>query len=409
MNRAFKAHIKPLGMILGVSFFGILASAVFQLIAIRSLGATDYARFAAYVAVINIVAIGSAALRNSVAVAAAGGSEKFLTGRLPLSRDGSRVEAIVLSVISIAMMLVSVLPMNLSSGFNAEPLILSALIIIPSFFFARSQGFIQGRGKPQSVVYWTTGMQILQVLALLVVSFRGISVNEVLAVMAITSLLGAIGAGFQVRIKKFMTPNPAFTAESVIVLLLTIVFAWLTNIDVLYVSTQGAASSGFYAANAVLVKTTFIIPTALMLYMLPRFARLRAKGDFTKRETNPSLVITSVSAVLVFMVFFAFGNPIIQLLYGDAYAPGATLLPWMSLMWLPWVLVQTALIPLTAFASKAAVIVLLFGALAQWITASFCLPNLGLFMTLNGVLGSVIFAGLLFLQRLYRQQSARSV
>lgn len=397
-----RPHIRALSEIFIFSFVGILATALLQIVLIRGLGVIDFGVFASYMAIVNIVAIGSSALRSSIAVNTATSRGSFSSS---ISRfDSSLVESLVSSVFVI-LVIAALSIFGAQTQFDDPWMFLFLVVtIFPTFLFARGQGLIQGDGRSREVVLWTTGIQVFLLVLATIGVIAGARVYFMVAAVFFTTAIGAVGTSWQAKVLRLRTGARPFGGTTLTVLILATVFAWVTNIDVFLVSESSSSeAAGFYAASATLVKTTFIIPSMLALYLLPRFARVSQGAQGTKAGVFVSLAITGLSSVLFFVVFLLTGEPIVRVLFGESYIDSASLLPWLALMWLPWAMSQALLIRLTAIASKVAATALTLTAVIQIIGASLTLPDLYQFMFFNGILGSVTFFALLLTERVWHR------
>ncbi|MHA6667348.1 oligosaccharide flippase family protein [Homoserinimonas sp. A447] len=387
----FSQHGKALFEIGLASGLGIIASAGFQVVATRGLGPESFGLLAAFLALINIASIGSSALRNSVAVAMA---ESLTKPFDPPSRrrwlDSSMVEALVLGgACTVGVLLAS--PWLASSiESNVVALILTAATVTPYFLFSRSLGLLQGTGDSRSVVWWSTGAQLAQLALALVALALGYDAIGILVVFLITVILGTIGSTYHARRLTITPQRRPFSVSSTVVLLLTIAFAWLTNVDVILVRT-GASElvAGSFAAAAVLVKTTLILPATLSLYLLPRFVSSRGNHALTKLGVNLTLAVTFAGGLVIFLTLLLAGELIVAILFGPGYELTVGFLPALALMWLPWAMTQAVLVRITSFASKAGLTLMLLAAVVQWVGSVALLPDVTAMIILNGSLGIV--------------------
>ncbi|WP_104130346.1 hypothetical protein [Cryobacterium sp. N21] len=411
----FAQHGKALLEIGALSALGILATAGFQVAASRGLGPGGFGLLAAFLAIINVAAVGSSALRNSVAVVAAdsrlSGQSLVKVPGLGTARrrlDSSMVEALVLG--GVGMVVLSVVSPWLARSLetNVTALVLTAATILPYFLFARAQGLLQGTGDSRSVVMWTTGSQVAQLLLALVAIALGFGAIGILVVVLVTATAGALGAAYQTRRLTIPVIRKPFSIASSVVLLLTIAFAWLTNADVILVRS-GASEliAGSFAAAAVLIKTTLILPTTLSLYLLPRFVNRRGDASMTKFGVNITLALTFLSGIAMFLVVLIAGKPLVLLIFGSGYEMAVALLPWLALMWLPWAMALAVLVRITAAVSKTSLVVLLLVVAIQWLGSTAILPDIYGMMAFNGSLGGVTLA-LLFLIHLRKTRSVET-
>ena len=385
-----RQHGRPLLEIAIVSGFGILASAGFQVVASRGLGPEGFGLLAAFLAVINIAAIGSAALRNSVAVQIAATAGTYQpSGRRRF--DASLIEAAVLGTVFTAVLLVASPGLAGALQSNELALLLAAGTVLPYFLFARSLGLLQGRGRTRSVVWWSTGAQVAQLVLAIVALSLGFGAVGILAMFLGTIVFASFSSSYQTRRLALSPATIPFSVNSITVVLLTIAFAWLTNVDVILVrSGTTEVMAGSYAAAAVLVKTTLILPATLSLYLLPRFVTNRNNSRVTRLGVNLSLGITLAGGLLIAGLLWVAGAVIVALLFGEGYEVTIGLLPLLALAWVPWAMVQAILVRITSIGSKAGLGVLLLAIAVQWVGVTLLLPNIYAMIIFNGSVGVAV-------------------
>ncbi|HWH25500.1 MAG TPA: hypothetical protein VNT53_02495 [Pseudolysinimonas sp.] len=391
------------------SGFGILASAGFQVVATRGLGPKEFGLLAAFLALINIAAIGSAALRNSVAVTIASAPASATT-RIGRRIDSSLIEALALGGI-FAVGLIAASPW-LAGSLQSSPVALAvtAATIVPYFLFARGLGILQGRGRSRAVVWWSTGAQFVQLILAVLALALGYGAVGILVVFLVSVLVATIGSGYQTRHLMSPVTTRPFEIDSMVVVALTIAFAWLTNVDVILVKA-GAADllAGSYAAAAVLVKTTLILPATLSLYLLPRFVGSRGNVALTRLGVRLTLLFTFLGGVVILAVLTLGGGLIVPLLYGPGYQLTISLLPWLCLMWLPWAMTQAILVRITSISSKVGLAILGGAMVAQWVGCNLVLPNIQAMIAVNTSIGVVSFVALFLVHHRHAQRIPEDV
>lgn len=385
-------HARALAGVLVVSAVGVASTAAFQLLVIRGLGPSVYGLLASFLALINVASIGSAALRNSVAVATAEAR------RRPVRRgprlDGSTIEALVLGAICTVGVLVAS-PLLGSGEVSPLALVFAALTVGPYFLFARAQGLLQGAGRARAVVLWSTGAQVLQLGLSVVALALGWSAVGVLGALLLTSVLGTVGAAAQARRGALGTGPRAFSADTVVVLLLTVVFTWVTSMDVVLVRGGSPADvAGAYAAAVTVIKTILIVPSTLSLYLLPRFVARRDDSSMTRLGVAVTLGITLVASLVMVGLVTWLGD-VVAAIFGDGYAQTAELLPLLAVAWIPWAMAQGLLIRLTAASTRVGVGALLVLALVQWFGGKAALPSVETFIVFNGAVGVAVLVAFL--------------
>lgn len=376
-----------------LSGLGILATSGFHVVTGRGLGPAAFGLLAAFLAIVNIAAIGSSALQNSVAVATARALHAPRVDAGPRRRwmDSSAIEALVLGGIGT---IVVVLAAPLLADWlrsSTLALFLAALSILPGFVFSRAQGILQGAGDARSVAAWSTGSQLLRLLLAAAAIAAGLgAVTVLLAVLAAIAAV-AVGATIQASRLRVSHATVPFTAKSIVVLLLVISFAWLTNIDVVLV--RGGASeleSGSFAAAAVIIKMILLVPTTLSLYLLPRFVNRQGDHATVRYGVNVLLGTILLGGLAMALAVTFFGGLITLILFGSGYDLAAQYLPLMAVAYLPWAMAQGMLIQLTASASRTGLATLIVAAILQWVGASLVLPNIWAMIALMGALGTVV-------------------
>lgn len=372
--------------LLALSLLGILASAGFQILVIRQLGPTSFGILAAYFALINVAAIGSSAVRNSVAVGVA---------RTDLHREGVRDRSFLESVLYGLAFAIAVAVMLATGAYTSS--LASALVlvaIIPYFIFARAQGLMQGNRHVTRVLVWSTAAQIAQlVLALLALSLGAGWLGVLGATALVTLLSAALSTADSRRINLNSTVRP-FMPVTVKALLNTIAFTWLISMDVTWVQLFSSdETAGQYSATTAIVKMAFLVPTTLALYLLPRFARNLHDRSYQLRAVLWSAGAALVSGLLLAAVLWAW-PALLTLVLGSAYSNAQTIAVAIAVAFLPWVIAQALVTQVTAYGSVASVVLLVAAAGVQFGLARLVLPNLGAWILAQGVLGVFVLAGL---------------
>jgi O-antigen/teichoic acid export membrane protein len=252
-----------------LSGIGILATFLFQVATARLLSPSEYGLVAAYLAIVNIAAIGAGALQNAVTVQVAkqingprpSSSSQYSTviRRLFSTFDATTIEAAVLGFSGAILLLIFFKP--LSQELHTAPVILvAAAATIPiSFFISRDLGILQGKELTVATVTWSTLSAVLRlllaVLFLLAFQNAGAAILGVFIALVIT----VIALWIQVKQSNYKSTHRPFNVASVSVIGITILFAWLTNIDIVYVRADlSGTEAGNYAVAASIIKATLI-------------------------------------------------------------------------------------------------------------------------------------------------------
>lgn len=397
-----RRHSGALVTVGALSVAGILATGGFHVLTGRGLGPGAYGLLAAFLAIVNIAAIGASALQNSVAVATARAVHSPQPGnpRRRFGMDTSTIEALTLGLIGTIIVIVAAPPLAQTLGSSTTAIYLAALTIIPGFLFSRAQGLLQGLGDARSVAAWSTVGQIMRVAFAGAAIAAGLGAVTVLVAVLLSICVVTAGAMWQTTRLTVHSAQVPFNSNSVVLLLLTISFAWITNIDVILV--RGGTTelvSGSFAAAAVLTKMMLLIPTTLSLYLLPRFVSRQGDHKTVRFGINVVLLTVLGGGLAMLLAVSIFGDLIVGLLFGDGFGMAASYLPWLTLAYLPWAMAQGLLIRLTATGSRWALATLLLAATGEWVAAAFLLPNVEALIAAIGIIGFATLA-LFFIRHL---------
>lgn len=399
-----RSHAKGLSAVAIATIVGVVASFVFQIVSARYLAPADFGLLAAFFVVVNVAAIGSSSLQNLVTVHTA----SALTDAVEEERRHRwPVDALVLGGIGLGV--VAALSPLLAGLLDTQVwIILAAAACIPlSFLFAQYLGLLQGSGRVASAVWWSTQSLVIRVALTAVVVLVGLGLSGVIGAVVAATLVALIGAWWAAR----SIPRPiqgAFSVAGLIIIVLTISFAWLTSSDVLLLRAGASETlAGHYAAVAVLVKAAFLLPSTLSLYLLPRFVRNRDNPRLVRLGVLATAGLAAVTGIALVLFFLLFGPLVISLLYGPAYEQAAELLVPVSLAYLPWIVAQGMLIRMTASASKVAAAVLVLSVAGQWVAFTSVIPDVAALLVWQAVIGSVVLVTFVAIESTQARQHHR--
>ncbi|GIG20175.1 hypothetical protein Cch01nite_08990 [Cellulomonas chitinilytica] len=386
-------------LLIGVAtVVGALAALAFQILSARALGPSEFGLLAAFLAILNVAAIASAALQNSVAVRTA---EQLAAPTVAAAdKAGRRVsDATILGVG--AALVVALLTPALARSLDTDSVIvlLAALAIPLSFWLAEDVGVLQGSGNAFGAVAWTTVSLIARVLLVLVSMWVGFGIGGVLGSVLVATALALVGARMTTR----RMPHPrasVFNPSGLTVLALSASMAWLINADVVMVRAGAPGDvAGNFASAAILVKASFMLPSTLSLYLLPRFVRNRHNVSLVRTGEMLTIGITAASGLLLTLVFWVAGDFIANLVYGPGFEDTGTFLVPLSLVYLPWMVAQAVLIRLTADASRPAAVTVLVAIAVQAVGFTLALPDVTTLMWIQAAVGAAVLGAFLLLVR----------
>ncbi|HJS29395.1 MAG TPA: oligosaccharide flippase family protein [Anaerolineales bacterium] len=108
--------------------------------------------------------------------------------------------------------------------------------------------------------------------------------------------------------------------------------AALINMDLLFVSGNFSSdAAGIYAAGVLLRRILLLLPAAAVIVMYPRIAAAVAQKTLPDLEIRWGAGLVSAVMVVLVGIYFAAGEPIVRLVFGEAYAGAGPSLGWMGL------------------------------------------------------------------------------
>lgn len=401
-----RSHATALGSVGVASIVGAVAAFAFQVVTARIIGPDNFGLLAAFFSIVNVAAIGSSALQNSVAVQTAESGSMMV-------RSGARVpvDALIVGLVGGALV-VAISPLLADALGSSLGIVVAAAVSIPlSFLFAAYVGRIQGAGRATAAVGWSTASLVLRVLIAVPTLLLGAGVGGAAGAVVAATGLATVGAAVTAR----RTPAPRrtiFTADGATIMVITIALAWLTSADVFFLRVLAPpVLAGEYASVAVLVKASFILPSTLSLYLLPRFARNRESVDLTRVGVFASIGVSAAAGLVLLLAFWLVGGPVIDVILSGGYAGAKPLLVPIAAAYVPWIILQGLLIQLISDASRVAAVALVMGIGIQAAIFFIFLPDLGATLVAFGILGWVLCGVLVaaIMIRLRRVSSDRSV
>ena len=385
------SHARGLAVVVIASAVGILASFGFQVVSARYLGVADFGLLAAFLVIINVASVGSSALQNSVTVHTAAAERSASRGQWP-------VEALILGFAGAAA--VAIVSPWLADGLDTDVVVvLAAAAFIPlAFVFADGLGVLQGSGRVSTAVWWSTLAQIARIVLAVIVVAIGAGLAGMVGAVIGAVILTVLGVTWSGRMLHRPTRS-VFNLAGGTIIVLTVCFAWLINSDVIFL--RGGAQDevvGSYAAAAVLVKTGFLIPATLSLYLLPRFVRQRDNRAVSRVGVLVTLALSLATSAAMLVLFALLGPWLIGLLYGPQYAAGAELRVPLTVAYLPWIAAQGLLIKLTSSASRAGALLVIAATIAQAALFPFVIPDVPAMLVTFGVIGAIVLVGFLIVE-----------
>lgn len=405
LNGHVRAHARGMSVVAAATIIGVAASFLAQVLSARYLAPADFGLFSAFLVIVNVAAVGSSSLQNTVTVHTAyrpSGSTSRRVSRWPW-------EAIAVGVAG-GSIIALISPVIADALTTDVAVVLAAAASVPlSFVFADALGLLQGSGDVSRAVWWTTASQLVRIGLVLLTILVGAGIGGVIG--AVIGSIAVCLAGAEWAARRIRRPETgAFSVTGVTIIVMTVAFAWLTMSDVFFLRA-GAPEQivGAYAAATVLVRAGFLVPSTLSLYLLPRFVRNRDNPRLSRVGVLATLAVSFATSGAMILLFALLGDWLVALLYGDAYRGAAALLVPTAIAYLPWIAAQGLLIKMTSSASKSAAVTLLVAALAQWILFTAVIPDIGAMLWAYGIIGAVALITFLIVDALHTRRAGAKV
>lgn len=402
-----RTHAKALMAVGVASALGIVASFAFQLVSARFISPADLGLLAAFLVIVNVAAIGSASLQSTVTVQTA----QALTSADDAPRRPRQwpLDALLLGIGGGAV--VALLSPWLATALNTTPLvILAAAATIPlSFVFADAMGLLQGSGKVAQAVWWSTTSQVARVIFAVLAIAIGTGLGGIMGAVLAALIVAVLGGVWAAR--KVPRPrNGVFTSSGIAIVVLSVAFAWLTSSDVIFLRAGAPEDlAGIYASAIVLVKTGFLLPSTLSLYLLPRFVKHRDNPELSRIGVLATLGLSIATSAVMILVFLVLGDWIIGLIYKPDYAAAAELLVPTALAYAPWIAAQGMMIKMTSSASRGAAAILIAAAAAQWVSFTLAIPNVPAMLISYAAIGTAVLIAFFAIDMRNARRLRRSV
>ena len=400
-------HVVPVLLVGLATAVGTVAGFAAQAISARGIGPQDFGLLAAFLAIVNVAAVGASSMQNAVAVGIAADSPA-LDDALTPRRRVSPATVLGLGGGVIVLLLTPALVRTLDT--TPAVVLLAAAVIPLCFWLSEAVGVFQGVGRSAEAVWWTTISLVARVLLMLAAVAAGLGIAGMLAAVLLSTAVAAFGSWLPTRhIGGGRRDRAVFSRNGVTVLLLSLMFAWLISADVIILrASTPVAAAGYFASAAILVKAVFMLPSTLSLYLLPRFVRNRDNDQLVRIGERVTIAATAVTGVGMAAVFWGLGAPIARLVYGSEFTAAGDLLLPLALAYLPWIMAWGLLIRLTAVGSRPAVVVLVVATLVQLAGLALAVPDITAMVWVQATVGLAVLAAFFELVRRLNRSPDRS-
>ncbi|GMR04830.1 MAG: oligosaccharide flippase family protein [Thermodesulfobacteriota bacterium] len=328
-------------ILLAGTMIGNISNYLFQFYMGKSLSIEDYGAMNAVFSMLVIVAVPSTTIMLVVA--------RYVS-RFRTNGEWDKISALARSSLIKMAMLGGVffLPFLIFRGpiagylriSSTVPVVIVGIGVFSAFIITVNFGVLQGLQKFYS---FGAGMGMTGLLKLgfgVALVITGFGLNGAtasltmasLAVFAVTTVpiaafyrKGAIGALVERHTREIV-------GYSVPVLLSTVAFSALTNLDIILVKHYfPAMDAGLYAGMAILGRTILYLPAAFVLALFPIVSGSKESDESTFRILDKALFYTVTISIAGVLLFAVFPDEIIRLSFGGRFLAVAPLLKYYAL------------------------------------------------------------------------------
>ncbi len=260
--------------------------------------------------------------------------------------------------------------LNINTRF---PLILIGISLLISLLLPINMGILQGLQKFGYLGLSGILSGVLRLACGVLLISRGLGVNGAIVAGIIPSLVMLFITFYPIRFlfnKAVHNDNERYTKEillySLPVTLSTFCFTGIINIDLVLVKHFfSPEDAGNYAAVAILGRSIFYLPGAIILAMFPMVSESHTLNKDTHGLLNKALLFTLLLSGVGLVLFFVFPSQLMGLLMGKKFIATAPLLRIFGLAMLPFALLNILINFNLAKHSTKFVYTLVFGCLLE--------------------------------------------
>ncbi|MFQ5900721.1 MAG: oligosaccharide flippase family protein [Thermodesulfobacteriota bacterium] len=315
------------------SITGNVSNYLFQFFMGRYLSIEDYGAMNAVFSIMIIVGLPTTAIMLVIAKYIATFKAKGEEAKVSSLYQNSLIKMAVLGVVCVAPFFVF---NSLIAGYlkidSGWPAIIIGIGLFFSFVIAVNLGMLQGLKRFYCLgAGMGLGGPIRLIFGALLV-FLGLGLNGALASTIFSGLL--IFVITTIPLSAYFKKREAVEKDtkdillySIPVLLSCLIFATMTNIDLIMVKHFFTPEqAGLYAAVTILAKTILYLPSAFVLAMFPIVSESHALNHNVFKVLDKGLFYTVVISVAGLLIFYLFPEPTIRTLFGDRFVSVAPLL-----------------------------------------------------------------------------------
>jgi len=315
-----------------LSLFVTLLNSLFQVASGRFLGPGDFSLLSVAFVGISIAGVAAGGLQVVAAKEIAGKKT------VPTSIKGldPLIKSTVLLFTSLAIIVATISPL-LAKVFDSSTLtfVLLAILIPSSGLYAVANGRMQGKKKIVSMGLLSALLSSTKLVIGLTLFALGFGVNSILIMLIISTY--SLVTVFLFQTRNFGQVNTlAWTSRVWHASIVQTAYWLVLGLDVLMARILFTPEvAGKFVAVDVVAKTILIVPSLILIVLLPRFVELRGVGASSARTAIMASGITVFLMIIPSMLLAVFGDRVISFLFGSDYILASGLVGFLAIMMLP--------------------------------------------------------------------------
>lgn len=225
----------------------------------------------------------------------------------------------------------------------ASPLYLFFLYLIFWLLSSINFAYFQGLQNFKWLAIFEVSGITLKIIFAVIFVYLGLGVNGAILGMGIAAMIIFVN-GLTILKKKLDSKNTTRIIEGaelkknnpVMVVLATIGFSALTQLDVVYANMYfNPTLVGHYAAISVLGKAVFYLPGGIAMALFPQVVSNEVKGESSAPFFLKAMILSTAMCLLGATVYALYGDWILQIFYGSSYIEAGPLLGYYGFAVIP--------------------------------------------------------------------------
>lgn len=335
-------HKRARGALLMIAMTGLanLLTLVYQVLVGRALGPSAYGLFSSIFVIIGMIGVATSGLQLGVAQSlAAGRADAPRASRV----DGFTRHALVLSVIAGAGVLLASPALAAVIKIGIEPFVALALYVPVAALLSVVGGRFQGVSRIAAFTAFSLAIAVGKLLSAVPVLLAGLGATSYLLSFAAASAAVAVVA--YLCTLSFGSVSESALSPGVRRAFWTMTLYWfISNVDVVAARVLlPEETAGHWAAASVLAKAALILPALVALIILPVAVKHRTAGLPPDHLARSGLLFALAAAAVPIALLAAGGAWLVEILYGERFAPAGDLAPRIALAVVPLALAHVLL------------------------------------------------------------------